>query len=275
MKDQPSLPRRHRLIWRLLTLWVCLVTPLTWATEPIAIHPPQRDSGWSFNVAPYMWALRLDGGLTVDGLAGNVDLSDKEILNHLKAALMLEGGVRKDRVGVFGDFLVAKLEGDGAVGPLGRQNADVKLRMFKATFGVDYLLGPYPLASGTNAAQLTVAPYIAGRYFFLETDITSSLPAVRAEGSQSWLDPLIGVRTVWDLSRHWNVGVGGNVGGFGVGSDFAAEGLASVGYRFHLSKEITANVMAGYRALYQDYSHQDFVYDATLQGPFFGLDLDF
>lgn len=250
-------------------------THLASATEPLAIHPTPRESGWSFNVAPYMWALRLDGDLTVDGSAGSVGLSDKEILNHLKAALMLEAGVRKDRVGVFGDFLVAKLEGDGAVGPLGRQNADVKLRMFKATFGVDYLLGPYALASGTNAAQVTVAPYLAGRYFYLETDITSSIPAVRAQGSESWMDPLIGVRTDWNLTRHWNIGVGGNIGGFGVGSDLAAEGLATVGYRFHFSKHVTGNILAGYRVLYQDYSHQNFTYDATLHGPILGLAITF
>jgi len=161
------------------------------------------------------------------------------------------------------------------VGPLGRQNADVKLRLLDTKFGIDYLLGPYPLASGTNAAQVTLAPYIAGRYFFMETDITSSIPEVRAEGSESWLDPLIGVRSVWDLSRRWNIAVAGNVGGFGVGSDLSAEGLATVGYRFHLSKKIAANVVAGYRAFYQDYSHQSFAYDATIHGPIFGIDLTF
>lgn len=259
----------------LVALTLAVLTSVVSAAEPIAIEPPPRDNGWSFNVAPYLWALRLDGELTLRGNAADVGLSDKEILRQLKAALMLEAGLRKDRVGVFGDFLVAKLEGDGAVGPLGRQNADVKLRMFKATFGVDYLLGPYPLASGPKAAQVTVAPYLAGRYFYLETDITSSIPAVRAQGSESWMDPLIGVRTDWNLTRHWNIGVGGNIGGFGVGSDLAAEGLATVGYRFHFSKQVTGNVLAGYRVLYQDYSHQNFTYDATLQGPFFGLDVSF
>lgn len=120
-----------------------------------------------------------------------------------------------------------------------------------------------------------MAPYIAGRYFYLETDIPTSIPEVRAQGSQSWLDPLIGVRTVWDLSRHWNIAAGGNIGGFGVGSDLAAEGLATVGYRFRFGRLLTGNVVAGYRALYQDYSEGSFTYAATLHGPIFGLVIEF
>lgn len=245
------------------------------AAEPLAIHPAPRESGWAFDVAPYMWALRLDGELTLRGNAADVGLSDKEILKHLKAALMLGVEVRKDRVGLFGDFLSAKLEGDGALGPLGRVTADVTLRLADVKFGIDYILGPYPLASGSNAVQVTLAPYIAGRYFYLETDVTTSLPSVQIEGSQSWMDPLVGMGTVWDLSRHWNFGLAGSIGGFGVGSDLTADGIATLGYRFHFSRKVTGNVVAGYRALYQDYSQGNFTYDATLHGPIFGLDISF
>jgi hypothetical protein len=206
-----------------------------------------------------------------------VDISAEELIEHLKLGLMLGAEVRKDRVGFFADVIFAKVKADGAVGRLGRVNADVELRLLDTKFGVDYLLGPYPVASGINAAQVTVQPYIAGRYFFLdlETDISFGRLGVDVQGSESWLDPIIGAHSVWDLSRHWNVALGGNVGGFGVGSALSAEGLATVGYRFLLSMKIAANVVVGYRAFYQDYSHQNFTYDATIHGPFFGLDLTF
>ena len=273
--SHPSLNRNLRISRPLAMLFLCLFTTATWAVEPIAIHPPPRDSGWAFDVAPYLWALRMDGELTVRRLTGDVSVSDEEILRHLKATLMLGAEVRKDRVGFFGDIVLAKLEGDGAVGPAGRVNADAKLRMIDTKFGIDYLLGPYPLASGTNASQVALAPYVAGRYFYLETDISGSGPATDLQGSESWLDPLIGVRTVWDLTRHWNIAAGGNIGGFGVGSDLSAEGLATIGYRFHFCRSVTGNVMAGYRAFYQDCSQGSFTYDVTMHGPIFGLGIEF
>ena len=122
---------------------------------------------------------------------------------------------------------------------------------------------------------MTLDPYLGGRYFYLDTEISGSGPAADLQGSESWLDPFVGVRTVCDLTSHWNLMVGGNIGGFGVGSDLSAEGLAAIGYRFHFSRKVTGNVLAGYRAFYQDYSHQNFTYDATLHGPIFGLDITF
>ena len=40
----------------------------------------------------------------------------------------------------------------------------------------------------------------------------------------------------------------------------ASEGLATVGYRFRFGRLLTGNVVAGYRALYQDYSEGSFTY---------------
>jgi hypothetical protein len=256
-------------------LWLCLIPLLAWATEPIGIHPEPRDSGWSFDVAPYLWLMRMDGELTIGRATGDISVSDEEILKHLKATLMLSAQVHKNRVGFFGDVVLAKLEGEGAVGPAGRVNADVTLRMIDTKFGVDYLLGPYPLASGTNAAQLTLAPYVAGRYFYLETEVSGRGPATDVQGRQQWMDPLLGVGSAWDLSRRWNIVLAGNIGGFGVGSDLSAEGLAALGYRFRFSKEVTGNVLAGYRAFYQDYAQGNFTYDVTMHGPILGLSVEF
>ena len=47
------------------------------------------------------------------------------------------------------------------------------------------------------------------------------------------------------------------------------------GYRFHFCKRATGNVLVGYRALYQDYSDDDFTYDATMHGLIFGIDVGF
>jgi len=103
-KIQPS---RGPAVCSLIALTLAALTSAAWATEPIAIQPPPRESGWSYSLAPYFWGVRLDGELTVDGINNNVKISDKELLKHMKLGLMLAAEVRKDRVGVFGDIVVA------------------------------------------------------------------------------------------------------------------------------------------------------------------------
>jgi hypothetical protein len=72
----------------------------------------------------------------------------------------------------------------------------------------------------------------------------------------------------------------GNVGGFGVGSDFAWGAMSTIGYRFSLfSEEKNARAVAGYRDIYQDYTdgsgRNKFKWDVMLYGPILGLVVEF
>ena len=65
---------------------------------------------------------------------------------------------------------------------------------------------------------------IAGaRYWEYETDIglfTTGAATQRAAGDESWLDPLIGARLTIPIGSNWEFVARGDIGGFGVGSDF-------------------------------------------------------
>jgi hypothetical protein len=69
--------------------------------------------------------------------------------------------------------------------------------------------------------------------------------------------------------------VTGDIGGFGVGSDFAWDAFGVIGYRFSLFGQENSGVIAGYRALSQDYTdgsgRDKFQWDVTLHGPILGL----
>lgn len=262
---------------RLVFLISGLVAGHLSAAESPALAPPVWDSGWQFGVTPYVWALGLEGDVAVRGIDAPIDVSFGELVKDLKGGLMLELEVRKDRVGFFVDGLLAKIEATGTVGPL---PTDLTLDMVTSRFSVDYRFGPFPLGAATNAPTVTVDPYVGGRYTYLKTQIkVGSLPT--ASGSDYWLDPLVGVRTVWDINRRWNFSVGGNVGGFDVNSRLAWEALGAVGYRFFWTDgmKTTGNVMLGYRAVYQDYSTgygaTYFRCDTTMKGPFIGLGIGF
>ena len=65
-----------------------------------------------------------------------------------------------------------------------------------------------------------------------------------------------------------------NVGGFGVGSDFAWNAQAFLGYRTSILG-VPTTLSARYRALHQDYDHDDFEWDVTMHGPALGAVLRF
>jgi len=101
----------------------------------------------------------------------------------------------------------------------------------------------------------------------------------RSNGDLSWVDPIIGLRTTWDLSDRVSTMVSGDISGFGVGSDFAWNVMGVAGYRFGLFAERDATVFAGYRALGQDYSKGSGAnrtsWDMILHGPVVGMAVEF
>ncbi len=89
------------------------------------------------------------------------------------------------------------------------------------------------------------------------------------------MELLIGLSTLWDLSERWALQLRGDIGGIAFGSDFAWDAFGLIGYQFSLFGEDNARVLAGYRALSQDYTdgsgRNKFKWDVTLHGPILGL----
>ncbi len=77
-----------------------------------------------------------------------------------------------------------------------------------------------------------------------------------------WWDPFIGLRGRLNLSEAWYLTAKGDVGGFGVGSDFAWQAEAALGC--HVTRSIFAE--AGYRALGTDYNDDGLTYDVITHG---------
>ena len=84
--------------------------------------------------------------------------------------------------------------------------------------------------------------------------------------SETWVDPFIVARLKSDAAKKFLYQLRADVGGFGVGSDFAWQMQAYAGYRFSKLFQITA----GYRILGMDYdkgSGEDrFLYDMDISG---------
>lgn len=246
------------------------------ASSPVLANDPVSGD-WQFQVTPYIWALSAEGDITVKGQEADFDLSFRDIVEDLNYGLMLQGDVRKGRIGVYANLLYANLGDEETVGPV---KVDPEVNMFWGGLGAYYRLGPYDLDSTPdgNGPQLIVDPYAGARYTYLDMEIDVS-PGPEFDGDQDWIDPIVGLRTIWQLDERWSLTALGDIGGFGVGSDFTWHSAALVGYRLSLFADNDSRFLVGYRALHQDYETgsgaNKFEWDTTLHGPTVALGIQF
>ncbi len=251
----------------------------------VAAQEKSAESGWEFGVAPYLWAISMNGNATVKGLEADVDLSFSDIWDELNFAFMLAYEARKGHWGLWGNTIYANLGDSDVEGPLGLTKIDPTVNAFWQGLGGFYRLGTWDLADAPNkkAPSVTVDTYAGARYTYLDAkvDFKGVFQGLvnNVDKHKSWLEPLIGARTIWDLSEQWTVTLAGDIGGFGAGSDFAWDAFGLIGYRFSLFGQENARVLAGYRALSQDYTDgsgtDKFQWDVTLHGPILGLLVQF
>lgn len=80
--------------------------------------------------------------------------------------------------------------------------------------------------------------------------------------NKDWADPIIGLRSQWNINDKWYLAGKGDIGGFGVSSDLTWELQGTVGYHFTpcFSTEI------GYRYFDTDYNDGGFTYDVAQAG---------
>ena len=237
-----------------------------------------EQNGWEFQVAPYVWFISMEGDVTVKGQKGDVDASFSDIWDELNIGGMVAFEGRKGNWGFYGDAIYAHLGKDKD-----RQGIriDPSMNALWFTAGGFYRLGTWDFSDTPQktATGVTVDIFAGGRYTYL--DITLEIEDFpNQKGDKSWVDPLVGARTLWDFSERWALSLVGDVGGFGVGSDFSWHASGLLGYRFPLfSKKNNAAFFAGYRALDQDYTDgkgdDRFQWDVTLHGPILGLAIEF
>jgi hypothetical protein len=144
-------------------------------------------------------------------------------------------------------------------------------------------------SSATQEAGTSIDVLGGARYWWMEGKLSASATAVLTIGdltlsgsraiakspSVDWVDPLVGLRLRHQFVPGLNLTVSGDVGGFDVGSRLSWQALAALNYDFYKSKSVVWSGMAGYRALYVDYSKGSgptlFEYDMTLHGPILGV----
>jgi opacity protein-like surface antigen len=114
-----------------------------------------------------------------------------------------------------------------------------------------------------------VTALVGARWVDVEYDV--GLGALTGNARQDWVDPWVGGRAVIPLNETFMIRLRGDVGGFGVGTEFSWQAMAFVAAA--LSSSVTIDV--GYRGIGLDYRSTGLDFDVVFHGPVIGLALSF
>ena len=230
--------------------------------EPVVETPVVEDNPWEFRLSPYAWLAGFKGD--VAGIPGlpptSVDISPSDAIDDTEASFMAMFEAKKNGKGFFMDFLYSDLESKDAIGegPLGPLTLTSRTK-------TTIVSGAY-LHEIYNKEQSVVDLFAGVRYWDIDTHLSLGGPG--AGHTESWVDPLIGIkgRTVLGNSKFYVSG-GAAVGGFSVNSDLFYDLNANLGYQW--TKSIGTTI--GYRLYDLDYENDGFIYDVRQDGWILGL----
>ncbi len=285
---QMNMVRKGWLVLVILPAIICAVMRPSFAGE-------SQTDDWQFSTSLYAWAPSLNGDMTIKNRSVDVDASFLDIVDASDSIIAFMGhfDATKGKWGLFFNPAYMNVSAEKGV-TLESVNASVDVTTELAIIGfggtyriADWAIGPKGKGS-KNAKNQTawLDATVGGRWTYLkgEVDLRVSAASLGLSGqrvvekSRSWVDPFIGARIGTNLSEKWTAQLRGDIGGFGIGSDFSWQAVALAGYSFEMFGR-DATVAAGYRALYQDFEEGSgsdrFVWDMTLHGPILGLNVRF
>ena len=204
-----------------------------------------------------------------------MDASISEVLENIfdnfEFAAMGRFEARHGRWGVALNLLYLSL-GNEETGPAGLVNLDWDFEMTIAELFAMYRFATVPLGCGNACFRpaLTFDALGGARYVHSQTKLAFT-PGPNLEGSTDFVDPVIGLRAIFHVTPDLKFILMGNVGGFGVGSEFSWEAFAGVEWRITPCFSLDA----GWAVLSIDSEAGSNDFDFTLSGPAIGATFRF
>jgi hypothetical protein len=229
----------------------------------------------------WAWLTAINGTVGAKGFTADVDASFSDIVNDSDSIVALAGRFELGygKFAVYADGFYSDLGVDNATGPLGEADVEVSMQQAIVDFGLMYRLVDKKSTGGGAESRRNFALdlYAGARYSDVDVAINPARLDTRSD-DESWFDPIVGARVILPFAKQWNMSVNGDIGGFGVSSEFTWSATAIVGYDFHIFKA-PATVYLGYRAIDWDYTNgsgrDEFTWDVIQHGPLLGLSIQF
>jgi len=194
-------------------------------------YPKGDPKKFQLEVTVPLWLPWIKGKTGIDGVLkdaeGNINVDPADLLNHLKAAVLLDADIRKGNFIAFVNYLHMTLETDKATAsfPLGGS----------ATWSDKIKNDILDIAAGgrTHFNKGMVDPFFGVRYFNLSNSVSITDSASSKSGSSNvdFWDPFLGARIFYYPKDRWLLFLRTDFGGvWGGSSKFSWNVEGRVGY---------------------------------------------
>jgi hypothetical protein len=217
---------------------------------------------WNLQADIYLIFPYMKGDIGIGNeITAPVDASPGDIFSNLKFGGMLYLEAHNNKWVVTSDLIFMNLNQDIAESKFWDNGTAGAKQLVWEPAGFYRILPFLEIGAGGRLNNLQAS--IEGR--------RNAFPAGTYEVSESvsktWFDPILITRLTADIKDKWLFQFRGDLGGFGVGSDFTWQVQAYAGYKFTKLFQLTA----GYRYLSMDYDKgteaERFVYNVDTFGP--------
>lgn len=221
---------------------------------------------WHYQFIPAAWFPTMSTKIEIGSRTLQSTIKPRDILKDIDMSYAGRIEANNRDWGLFADFynLRASQNITANIGTLGRselRNTILQCAAFKRWYSADEK-NHYDLLAGFRYYALS-----------LEIDLADPLPTLKKD--PNWIDPIIGGRANFKLSKNLNFDLYGDIGGFGAGSEFTwrASGI----FDWQLSEGFSLD--AGYNAFAYKYDKggrfDKIKTDMQMYGPTLGLNFKF
>ncbi|WP_252257522.1 outer membrane protein [Erythrobacter aurantius] len=218
----------------------------------------------TFIVSPYVWIPTVTGDIGVGAQGLQFELDAGDLLDVFEFGGLIRGEVRhKSGWGLSVDHIFADL-GAGVDILIGDVDADIDAGITEVAIVRRIDFDQHALDAYAGIRHWNADVDVAIETFFFNDTIRTG---------DDWIDPIIGARYLHSVSSDWRLIAQGDIGGFGVGSDFSWNVAAGASY--DASDNLSLQLV--YRALSVDRESpaigggSPVDLNITIQGPLIGL----
>lgn len=238
-------------------------------TPAAAQTPAPTTDEWAVVLSPYVWFSGMSGDISVP--AGSVDFSASfgDIFQTLKFSAMGLLEARRGNFSVVVDTLYLNLQqGIPVPGASHGTYSGGSARTQSAEFSA---IGLYTIAEA-QSGRIELGGGVRGWWFNTAINYNAGvLPARSRDSTTNWLDPIFSARGVLRLTDNLSFTAYGDVGGFGLGSQFTWQAMGTLDWR--INERLSASI--GYRHIYIDYEKGRANIGIDLSGPIIGASYRF
>ena len=216
----------------------CLLLLFSTSAHNVSAQDQTTDHQWDFMAEPYLMFPYMDGETGIgNNLILPVEASPGDIFSKLQMGAMLYLEAQTDKWAITSDLVYMKLN----------QELTAGIILYDGSVTAKQLIWE---AAGLYRLTSCLEVGVGGRVNYVQTSVDgwiNVIPAgtepISGRHHKTWFDPILIARFKTDIKDKWLFQLRGDLGGFGVGSEFTWQLQGYVGYRFTRVFQLSA----GYR----------------------------